>query len=562
MVAGSVRLAGEARRQGSGDLGAVGSWIRAAGVVALLTLHGTLAIHSLWIKSTSYDEVVHLPAGLAMVATGESRLNPEQPPLVKLLAGLAASVHAPRLPLEGESYLARRPWDFGGEVLYGSGNDAMALLRAGRLPVVALALVGGLVVFLWSRRRFGDAAGFFSLTLYAFAPTVLAHARWVTMDSAVSTGVVLTLYLWWRATAGAPSWALDMACGAALGGALAAKFSAVILLPAMVLVELSASGWRSGWRRRLARWAVVLPAAAVIVELSYLGSGDPPEGDKWGLPLRYLKDMTQIYSHRNPEYMHYLAGAFSREGWRYYFVLAMALKTALPGLAAMAGGLAAAATRRGRDDLYLWLPAVLWLAVVSLYAANRGVRYLLPIYPLLFVLAGGLVPWLLALRPPWGRLLVGLLALAQVSEAARAHPDYLPYFNQIAGGERGGPRWLDDSNLDWGQDLYRLPVWLEARGVERVRLLYFGTGAPDYFGVPQEDFPVEDWAIAPRPGAYVISAGYLVRGLSQARDREWRSDWLNRYSPVDVLGGTLYLFIFDAGSKGVLPRPAPSLKGS
>ncbi len=522
---------------------------RVAGVVILLALHGALAVHSLWNKSTTYDEVVHLPAALAMVATGEDRLNPEQPPLVKVLAGLAASTHRPRLPLDGEAFRARRPWDFGGEVLYRSGNDAMALLRYGRLPVVALSMIGGLVVFLWGRRRFGDSAGFFSLALYTFSPTVLAHARLVTMDIAVSTGVVSTLYLWWRATASEePSWGRDLATGAALGLALAAKFSGLILLPAMALTELIRGGWRSDLRRRLVRWGIVLSVAALVVQLAYLR----PEG----VP-RYAGDMAQIYTHHNPEYPQYLAGSFSREGWRHYFALAMAVKSALPGLAAMFVGLGLAVwhRRRWRDDIYLWFPAALWFVVVSLTAVNRGVRYVLPVYALLLVLAGGPVARWLSRWRPLGGLLVALLVVAQASEAVKTHPDYLPYFNQLAGGMRGGPRWLDGSNLDWGQDLFRLPGWLEERGIERVRLLYFGTGEPDYFGVPREPLPVDDWAISPRPGVYVVSANYLVRGLLEARDRGWRSDWLNRYQPVDILGGTLYLYVFDADSPGVLARP-------
>ncbi len=509
---------------------------RIFGVVLLLAVHAALAIHSLRLKSTTYDEVIHLPAALAMVATGEDPINPEQPPLVKLLAGLAASVHEPKLSLDGESYRARRPWDFGGQVLYGSGNDAMELLRAGRLPTVALSLVGGLVVFLWSRRRWGDAAGFFSLSLYAFSPTVLAHARWVTMDVAVSTGVVLTLYLWWRATSGEPSWHLDLACGAALGLALAAKYSGLLLLPAMALTEVVA-GRRADLRRRLARWGLILPVAVLVVQLAYLWPDDL---------FRYIKDATQIYTHRNPDYQQYLAGSFSLDGWPHYFVVAAAVKSALPGLIAVLAGLGSALWRRERwrDDLYLWFPAVLWLVFVSLTAVNRGVRYLMPIYPLLFILAGGVAARWLAFRRPLGGLLVALLALAQMSEAIKAHPDYLPYFNQLAGGVRGGPHWLDDSNLDWGQDLYRLPGWLEERGIERVRLLYFGTGDPGHFGVSAEHFPGQDWAVSPRPGAYVVSANHLVRGLLQARERGWQSDWLNRYQPVDVLGGTLYLYVF------------------
>lgn len=511
-------------------------------MAALLALHGGLAVQSLWRKSTTFDEVTHLPAGLAQVATGEVWLNPQHPPLVKLLAGLAASTLSPRLPLEEPSYGWRREWDFGRQVLYQGGNDAMALLRRGRLPVVALSVVGGLAVFLWSRRRFGDAAGLASLTLYALSPTVLAHARLVTMDAAVAAGMTLTLYLWWRATTSRQgSLGLELACGLALGVTLASKFSGLLLLPAMALAELAANGPRRGWRRRVRAWAVAAAAALAVIQLAYLWPDDP---------LRYFKGLDLLYADRNPEYHYYLAGEFRKEGFPQYFLVALGLKTTLPGLAAMLGGMALAAARGWRrrdwrDDLFLWIPALLWLTVTSATAANWGVRYVLPLYPLLFVLAGALVPWARGLGLRGVGWLVPLLLLAHASETAKAHPDYIPYFNQVAGGTRGGPRWLDNSNLDWGQDLYRLPGWLDERGVEGVRLLYYGTALPEYFGVVTVPMSQQDWREKPRPGLYVISAEYLVRGLRQAESRGWHSDWLRRYEPVDVLGGTLYLYAFE-----------------
>src|SRR5262249_44340578 len=74
------------------------------------------------------------------------------------------------------------------------------------------------------------------------------------------------------------------------------------------------------------------------------------------------------------------------------------------------------------------------------------------------------------------RLAVLVLFAWQVVGSAAAHPDYLAWFNGLAG--RHPDRVLLDSNLDWGQDLYRLRDALAARGVASVSLAYLGVADP------------------------------------------------------------------------------------
>ena len=506
----------------------------------LLAAHAALATHALWSQSAGYDETSHLAAGLAAVATGELRLNPQHPPLVKLAAGLAASSLHPKLPLAGDAYAAGREWEFGRDVLFRSGNDPMALLRAGRLPVVALSTLAGIAVFAWSRARFGAGAGCFSLALWAFSPTALAHAGFVAMDAAMAAGATGVLGLWWAILRRRTSLARELALGLALGAALAAKFSALFLLPAMALAQLAAGDLapRGGGASRAARlrpWLVALPTAALALETAYLFPADP---------LRYLRDLATLHADHPADYVYYLA-EFRTGRFATYFPIAMAVKSTLPELVAMAGGLALAARRREAwgDDVYLWLPALVWLLAHVLFADDLGVRYVLPVYPLLFVLAGALWPAARRLGAAAPAALVALAGL-QAGTALGAHPHYLSYFNPAAGGPLAGPRWLDDSNLDWGQELARLPAWLAAHGVERVRLLAFGTNEPDAYGLHTEPLLPSDWRQEPRPGAYVVSAHWLVHGLYMARTQGAHSDWLERYKQVDVLGGSMYLYIF------------------
>jgi hypothetical protein len=513
----------------------VSRWLPPLVAGVLLAAHAALAIDALWSASVTYDETSHLPAGMAFVATGEMRLNPQHPPLVKLLAGLATLPLEPRLPLRSAAYREGREWDFGRRTLFAFGNDPMALLRAGRLPVVGLSLLAGLAVFLWSRARFGAVAGLFSLALYAFSPTVLAHAGLVTMDAAVSAGAIATLGLWWLVQRRGASLCREIACGAALGCALAAKFSALFLLPAMALAQLVAGDGRPRWQH-FRPWLVALPVAGLVIETAYLWPDEP---------LRYLRDLAFLHADHAADTVYYLAGEFRTGRFLGYFPIAIAVKSALPGLAAMLGGLLVAAMRRAswRDDVYLWLPALVWLAVHALLADNLGVRYVLPVYPLLFTLAGGIVPIALCFGRA-GATALALVAAAQAGTALRAHPHHLSYFNPAAGGSRAGPSWLDDSNLDWGQDAYRLPAWLREHGIGKVRFLYFGSGVPEAYGIAMEPLLPSDWKEQPRAGAYVISAHWLVHGIHQARMEGARSDWLLRYEPVDVLGGSLYLYVF------------------
>jgi len=382
----------------------------------------------------------------------------------------------------------------------------------------------------------------------------------VTTDAGATMGAVATMWLWWRATRNvshpdsasepghAPSqrWLSYLApyalCGLTLGAALAMKFSALLLPPLMILCDLLANGRRDG-RRRLAGWMITIFAALPLLQVSYLSLAGP---------LRYLQDSRLVYATNPADYLYYLAGSFGPR-FPHYFLVAMAVKSTPVELLAMVGGLLLAWSRRRerwRDDIYLWLPALGWIIAMSVLAVPIGVRYVLPAYALLFVLGGATVPELLRI-PGRARLasrlapaFVAVLLLAQTADSLLVFPGYLSYFNGFAGGPAAGVRWLDDSNLDWGQSLYRLPRWLAARGIRHARVLSMGTATVPLQGpgVTIEPMRSTDWA-QPRPGAYVISAHTLVRGL-EAAEQGAPTDWLRCYQPVDTFDGSMYLYVF------------------
>ena len=123
----------------------------------------------------------------------------------------------------------------------------------------------------------------------------------------------------------------------------------------------------------------------------------------------------------------------------------------------------------------MWtLLGVYWVTVM-LGHLNIGHRHLLPTYPPLFVLAGAAAYWLegwreagRANRSAAGTLpgrITGVVLCALVALLAGQmlcfFPNYLAYFNAIAGGPAHAYRHLVDSSLDWGQELPGRRTYLE-----------------------------------------------------------------------------------------------------
>ena len=199
------------------------------------------------------------------------------------------------------------------------------------------------------------------------------------------------------------------------------------------------------------------------------------------------------------------------------------------------------------------MPVALVLAVSSQDLVNLGLRRIIPVYPFLFVWTGGrfVRVWELWSRSVNGRVVrwipgVALLMVGAggLVSAIQIHPYQLAYFNWLVGGPAAGSRYLDDSNIDWGQDLPGLAAWQSEHGVRPLALWYFGTDSPAGYGI--EWRPVSDEEVLqPRRDAYAISVNNLI-GLKLRAQETGRAelDWLARYHPAATIGYSIYIYDF------------------
>jgi hypothetical protein len=229
-------------------------------------------------------------------------------------------------------------------------------------------------------------------------------------------------------------------------------------------------------------------------------------------------------------------GAFKAGGWWNYFILAFLVKATAPFLVLLFIRLIFLSTNWKRDwwpSMFLVAPSIVLFIAVSAFADCMGVRYLLPLFPMMMIFASGTLTFLkksTAFICIWG-----LLGWHIVSSIA-SFPYSLSYFNEFIGGPSKGIYWLDDSNIDWGQELKGVKQYMDTNGIGTITLLSFSPyDNPNYYGIHQTDRTSFD-SNSPPPGIYVVSAHRLTRLKLQG------FDMLSRYPVIGHLGYSMYVF--------------------
>ncbi len=243
-----MKRAGERGTDEGGTPPAPPKAILVLAAVFLLLVPWALAVMSLVRESPTIDEVVHLPAGVSYWQKHTFKFYPHNPPLVKLLAAAPVVWSGPKTdrmyawPEARPYWLDREPNKAGLAHIFQQDNAAryFELFTRARLLMPTFGLIGGLAVFFWSRRLYGDLGGLLSLTLWSFCPNVLAHTRLITTDvAATSLGCLATFCFW--SYLRRPTWRAVLIAGLMLGLAQLTKFSMLLLFglwPLMALMRV------------------------------------------------------------------------------------------------------------------------------------------------------------------------------------------------------------------------------------------------------------------------------------------------------------------------------------
>jgi Dolichyl-phosphate-mannose-protein mannosyltransferase len=556
-------------------------------------------------ESQTVDEAIHIYSGYRHWC-GDYGINPEHPPLAKLIATIPLLFDHPKNPgppCGSDNSDKSGNFTEGRQFLY--SNDARKILTETRSFIGLFPLLMAMLVFVAARRMFGGWAGLLAMLLVVFEPTIIGHGTLVTTDLAETCGYFAAVYAFYRYTQQRTNLHLTVA-GVAAGLALAAKHSGILLLPALVLLAAAdlwlrhreprdqMSGRESKLKMQLVRQAVALTVIFIIAfatlwafyrfrhaprprgyEMSESLSAFIQDGVQYRhahglmlirvipllayvLPKSYVYGMADIAIDNSVGRTAYVFGRLYTTGKWFYFPAAFVVKATLGFLLLFLLTIPAAGylwREKRRETLFLLIPAIFFLAVSMTSKLNFGIRHLLPIFPLLIVLAVGAACYLASRNRVWLYAIV-LLAAFHCASSVRAFPYYLSYSNEAFGGPQQTYRYLLDTNSDWAQGLIDDRDYLARNHITDCWIDYYGPLDPDYYGVPCKVlalYPSKRAGALPLPfeGTLIVSVADFM-GYAWGPPEIDPFGTLHHVQPVARLGGHSLVF------QGHFELPVPS----
>jgi hypothetical protein len=491
--------------------------------------------------SAAVDEPFHVLAGHRHWRCGDFGINPEHPPLAKLLA---------TIPLNFRE-LTEPPWDCGSKLTpkfdgfsYGASflveNGMDSVLIPTRLAVSLMSLLLALLVFLAAWEMFGRWEALTALAIVAFEPNLIAHGSIVTTDMAISATAFGAVYALYR-FAKEQTLPRFLVAGFALGLMLAAKHSAVIFVGILFALLIADTLFfrNETWRvnRILSRtaafagifliglailWsfygfryrAISNKAAPTISVADYIRENGRPESTE-SFPAR----TTEAISHTGIFPESYVLGMADVISWSsrntvlfgrnypagnwLFFPVSLAVKSNIALVLAPLGVIFLCfARKKWREGMFLLIPAILFLIFASLSSFTNGVRHILPIYAFLIIIASAGAIWLCRKFNGFRYVCVALLVF-NAAASVRTAPRYLAFANDVWGGDKNTHRIFRGANVDTGQSMKLVSEYLASQNIKDCWLSSFVH--PEMIRAVQPCRPMPSW-LRPAVSRYAIDA--------------------------------------------------------
>lgn len=545
--------------------------------ICCIAVHTVLLVWQASKNSPTIDEPGHLVAGVSYLEYWDFDLYSVNPPLTKMIAAIPSRFMDLKFDWHhwDRAIGARPEGSVGRDFFYANGTKASDCLFAARLMMLPFSWLGAAGCYYLATKLYGRLAGCAALIFWCCCPTILAHGSLLTSDMPAAAISIWVIWFGFLIT-DHPTLNRAMCWGLCIGTALLCKFSVGLIVGITLIFFILTMSKRRQLTRGVLLSLAALSIAIWIINLGYLfkNSFQPLSSHQFvsnrfleiqsilpgWLTVPFPREMLKGADLQNRDFengLHaYLLGSTSERGFYSYYLFAVLFKIPTTTLAAL--GLATFCLRlKGKEWLLLIIPVTLLLVASVNSSLNIGIRYLLPAFPCMFVFASRS---LLAGRRV--RFLAVTLLLGTVLDSAFAAPRWIAYFSPVSRLVGTPENLLADSNLDWGQDLYRLRDWWRSKDSHQpLNLAYFGPLDVHWAGIEHRLPPREDRATTKigrnhpqlkslEPGLYAISTNFLFAFTPS----DWKdligfagSDspglaYFRSLQPVEIIGDSIFVY--------------------
>ncbi|MGB2629691.1 MAG: glycosyltransferase family 39 protein [Candidatus Omnitrophota bacterium] len=543
----------------------------------LLAVFACLAVTSMLPgrKSPTCDELAHhIPPGYVLLTKGDFKMATDSPPLARCIVALPLRIFMqPNMPDDKNAWRTDNRYEFSRNFFYEYNNQPHKMILLSRSAVVIIGLVCGLVLFFWTKTLYGDKTALFSLFLYCFSPNILAHTRLATTDMTATLFILLSVCSFWVFVRN-PSLVNTLLAGTFLGLAQLSKYTALLLYPLFIfLLIFELRGIPEGWKKAIFNVVLIFVISFIVMWAGYGFDSSPILDDamrvtqkvefahhmaekifpfwnedlsakldyflfKVPFPLgAHVLGVLGVIRHAQEGHGHFFLGEWSSFGNPMYYIVAFLIKTPIPTILFLMTGLFVSLRRKiGRNERFVISTVILFFLTGSMSKLQLGLRYILPIYPFIFILAARSVE---LVKVKYFKVFSFALIVWYAFAVLWTWPDYLSYFNEFVGGSTNGYKFLRDSNIDWGQDLPALAAHLKKNNIEYIKLDYFGTADPASYGIDHRPITESERRV-PSNEVYAVS----VHRLESVK-------WASSREPTARIGGSI--FVYDLRREDIPP---------
>lgn len=477
-------------------------------VVALLCFQAVAAWGLITNYSATVNETGHIPAGLIIWYQRDFSLYNVNPPLAKVVATAPlilrndislGALLAPRTSARDEFVIGQLFSEMNSEVYH-------EIIITARASGIVWLFFGGLLLWRFAFEMFGRYAGLAAVALWVTEPLLTAHGSLVTPDLPGTVMAVACVYVVWRKARVGDTMKVCsiLQVSIVLGVAILTKFTNLVLVVVIVAVAAASQArTQRSVRTQIRCLALFLSCGAVftiaVIWSGYLFDGFGARLDELSLRSQLLTNLlggkqpfatdplSAVPLPLPPEMIHgidvqqvdfegrqqsYMRGVAAPHGWPHYYVYALLVKMTIGGVILCVSGLAVVLFTSRRmsciNSLSVLLPIIVFFGVVSAKSSyTNHARYVLPCLPFLILCASRLAESLGRIPTQYTRLVLLFLITSSFISSSVNYPNWLGYFNEAAGGPNCGWWHLEDSNVDWGQDLLFLRKWIDTNPERR-----------------------------------------------------------------------------------------------